>query len=84
MARRYEYLRRQMRAQDMNETMLARRMNVCMQTISDRLRNKTPWKLEEMWKVMKILNLPPEDLHKCFPPGGVAEGELPRMRLVEY
>ena len=41
-------------------------------------------RLEEMWKVMKILNLPPEDLHKCFPPGGVAEGELPRMRLVEY
>lgn len=83
MARRYEYLRRQMSAQDVSETYLARRLNLCMQSVSDRLRNKTPWRMEEMWQVMAILHLPPEELHKCFPPGGVTDGKLPRLRLVE-
>lgn len=39
--------------------------------ISHRFCRRTPWSLDEMYKVLDICQAPPEELHIYFPRGGV-------------
>ncbi len=77
---RYQYL--QERAQELGITpnsYLAEQLGMSHRSLMSRLAaeddpNHIAWRLPEMWRVMKLLREPPENLYLVFPP----DGELPK------
>ena len=49
-------------------------------TFSLRLNNKQHWTLPEMYAILDYFNIPHRELHLYFPPDGLNEAEVLRMR----
>ena len=67
MARPYNLLRRKMKMKSMVLEDIAREFGCTRQTVSNKLRNVTPWTLEECWRVMGMLEIDPCLFYKYFP-----------------
>lgn len=70
MARTYAKLRALMMQNDDTQNDLARLMLVSPQAISNRMNNRSDWKLSEMYAIMNRYHVPHEQLHEVFPEGG--------------
>lgn len=49
---------------------LARLCMVAPTTMSAKMNGQSPWRSDEMWAIMRYLELPNSDLYKIFPPDG--------------
>ena len=67
----YRRLRALMLELGHDQTSLGKRTGMSRQQISDRMICKTPWTLEEVYKVCDALFIPIKDVKKFFPPNGV-------------
>lgn len=70
----YKELRAVMSKHDITQAILARHLLVSTRTIAARLADEPgqAWTLPEMYATMELLNLPFDQLHVYFPPGGIA------------
>nr|DAP24249.1 MAG TPA: Helix-turn-helix XRE-family like protein [Bacteriophage sp.] len=71
----YRRLRALMLELGHDQTSLGKRTGMSRQQISDRMICKTPWTLEEVYKVCDALFIPIKDVKKFFPPNGVEKKE---------
>lgn len=76
MPRQFLKLRAKMLELDINEQYLAKKLELSSQSISNRLNNRYPWTLWEMYAALEILREPPERLFDFFPPP-VANPKMP-------
>lgn len=70
MAKTYAKLRGLMVQNDDTQRDLARLLLLKPQSISDRMSNRSEWKLSEMYAIMNRYHVPHEQLHEVFPEGG--------------
>jgi hypothetical protein len=49
---------------------LAGHLGVEPMTVSQRMVGRTPWKLDEVYKVMDYLEIPKDQIYDYFPPEG--------------
>lgn len=70
MARTYAKLRALMMENDDTQNDLARLLLLKPQSISNRMHNRTDWKLSEMYAIMNRYHVPHEQLHEVFPENG--------------
>lgn len=81
MARPYAKLRSLMIEQDLRIKDLANELGFDdTSVISHRLNHMTPWKVTEMYKILDLLGVPPEQMHVVFPRGGQNEPDVIRTR----
>lgn len=73
MARPYAKLRGLMVANDETAEDLARLLLISSATISDRLNNKSEWKLGEMYAIMNHYRVQHNRLNRIFPMNGKNE-----------
>lgn len=66
-------LRAELVRNDMTLRELATALCLATSRITARMAASCDWTLGEMWLVMEMLNLPPEDLHIYFPKGGMRD-----------
>jgi DNA-binding XRE family transcriptional regulator len=55
---------------EFDQAYIAEKLHVSQQSISNRMRGKYPWTLDEMYAVMDLIQEPYERLHEYFPKGG--------------
>ena len=67
MARPYHALRRTMMARSIKIDDIAAEFHCTRQTVSNKLRNITPWTLDEIWIVMDLLEINPKSMAYYFP-----------------
>lgn len=72
MTRLYRTLRWYMLDADVDTEWLARKLGMSRQSLSLRFNNKVAWRLDEMYKILDILNLPYTELGNCFPKDGIS------------
>ncbi len=46
---------------------LAKPLNLSISTVYAKFKGSSPWKLDEMYYIMKLLKLPDEELNSYFP-----------------
>lgn len=63
----HSLLRGRMKEADITSSYIARKWRASPSTISQRLGGKTPWTAWEMYDLMQMLNIPPEEMHDYFP-----------------
>lgn len=68
----YNYLRGRLRQLGYRDKDLCPVLNLSYVAVSHRMTNKTPWDIEEMYKLLELCRDTPENLHLYFPKGGVA------------
>lgn len=75
MGRRKTYTRliRMLQANGYDQPAVAEQLGLGVSSVSRRYRGKDPWHLDEMYKLMDLLNEPYENLHKLFPKNGIEE-----------
>lgn len=66
----YAKLRGKMAENDINGTALANYFGRTPNYISDRLNIKSPWTIDEVYKIMGLLEIPLEEILTYFPPNG--------------
>lgn len=71
--RRYRKMRARMLELDVDGKWLARQLGLCQQSLSNRMTLRTPWSVDEAYKVLELLRVPAEELHIYFPPNGVSQ-----------
>ena len=71
--RRYELLRLAMRSRGMTGKDAGTVTGLSAASISARMTGQQPWSMEEAYKMLRALLLPPEDIYKYFPPDGIGE-----------
>lgn len=73
MARPYAMLRGAMAANDDTQVDIGRLLLMTPAAVSQRMNNHTPWKLDEMYKLMERYHLPHSELNRYFPMDGKNE-----------
>lgn len=66
----YRKLRAALKERDFLMSDVAEELGVCSVAVSHRMSGRTPWKQDEMYKVMHLLDLPVNQLHVYFPEDG--------------
>lgn len=69
--RLFKRLRGELLVREVNCGWLAQKLNLHPQSLSARMTGRTPWSIEEAYKVLELLGLPDADIRLYFPPGGV-------------
>lgn len=67
MLKKYTQLKVAMIEHDVDEQYLNRKLNRHVGYISAKLNDKTSWKLDEVYKICDILNIPYDEIHVYFP-----------------
>lgn len=75
--RRYEALKRELKIKDIDQKYLADKLGRCPAYVSSRLLGKAPWTMEEMYKIMELINRPAEELYIIFPKDGITPKAKP-------
>lgn len=70
---RYKLLRSVMAEQDISTYDLGELFRKSPRCINDKLSGAVPWTLPEIYRLLDFLELPHDQLHKYFPPNGMAE-----------
>ncbi len=69
---RYDYLAGRLRQLGIRQSDLGDILGICHQAVSHRFRDRTPWTLDEMYRVLELCRAAPEELHIYFPPASQA------------
>ena len=73
--RRYEVLKREFKAKDIDYRYLAGKIGRSAAYISTRMQGRQPWNQSDMYAIMELLNIPLNQLHIVFPKDGIAVKE---------
>lgn len=73
--RRYEVLKREFNAKDIDYRYLSGKIGRSTAYISTRMQGKSPWNQNDMYAIMELLNMPPNQLHIVFPKDGITVKE---------
>ncbi len=73
MARPYAKLRSLMMANDDTQRDLGRMLMLSNVSVSERMNNKTSWRLDEMYAILDRYHVPHSQLHEIFPLNGKNE-----------
>lgn len=68
--KKYRYLRGKLMQLGMQHGYIAKKLGLAESSFSARMRGNTPFKSDEMWAIMKIIDAPAEELHRYFPANG--------------
>lgn len=68
----YRYLSGKLRQLGIRQKDLAVNLGISKSQVSMRFNGWIPWKINEMYTIMDIIQAPPEELHIYFPPKGSA------------
>nr|DAF24242.1 MAG TPA: Helix-turn-helix XRE-family like protein [Caudoviricetes sp.] len=68
----YRKLRALMLENGYDQTTLGRRCGLSRTQVSDRMVDKTPWTLDEVYRVCDALCIEAKDIKQYFPPRGAA------------
>ena len=81
MIRKFELLRRALAGYGIHHSDLAIELGKCSTEISHRMTAKKPWTLEDMYKILELINVDPSQMHRYFPRKGVCtENDMPYKR----
>lgn len=72
MRKRYKKLRGAMAEHDITQEILARHLLIGRRTMSAKFTATSPWNISEMYAAMDLMNLPHDQMHIYFPPGGIS------------
>ena len=64
----YEYLNGRLQQMGIRQAELGDMLGMCSASVSHRFTGRTPWTIDEMYKIMDICQAPAEQLHVYFPP----------------
>lgn len=67
MPRPYNALRKAMKERSVTMVDISEALGCTMQTVSNKMLNRTPWVLEECWAVMTMMSLDPGKMAEYFP-----------------
>ena len=67
---KFRRLRDLLKANDYTFEDVAQRLHVSLGTISARFQGRSPWLLDEQYRVMDMLGVDYEDMYLLFPPDG--------------
>lgn len=70
----YRYLAGRLRQLGLQQSDIGRELDLCQTAVSHRFNGRTPWTVDEMYKVLDLIDAAPEELHVYFPRGGLADG----------
>ena len=73
--RRYEVLKREFKAKDIDYRYLSSKIGRSTAYISTRMQGRQPWNQSDMYAIMELLNMPLNQLHIVFPKGGISVKE---------
>ena len=78
----YNYMYGRLRQLGMTQEDVARRLGLPRAAVSHRFCGRTPWRLDEMYDMLKLMDAKPEELHRYFPPnaGCLQRGETIHRR----
>ncbi len=71
--RKYQLLRELIRAERLTAATLSEMLEHGPQHISECMRGKCMWRVEDCYKILDILNEPRSRIFEVFPPGGFPE-----------
>ena len=80
--KKYSELREEMKKNDIGQAYLAKLLHVSGTYVSLRINGKMSWSLEDSYKILEILRIPPEQIYYYFPPGG-KEVKMPDLSVKE-
>ena len=64
----YRYLSGRLRELGLNQEDLGDALGISGPAISHRFTGRTPWTIDDMYKVLEVCRATPEELHIYFPP----------------
>ncbi len=64
-------LRGRMHEMDINSNALANFLGRSQSYVSTRMTHNSSWELDEIYKILDLLMIPPEEIFTYFPPNGV-------------
>ena len=80
----YVKLKEEMRKQEISQTYLAELLRVSRPYIASRFKGEMPWNSDEMYTILKVLRIPPEQMSIYFPPGGIeVKSNKPKLEEVK-
>lgn len=85
--KRHDYILNELKKNDIDRPFLCQQLDRSHSYVSLRFNGKGSFTLEEAYRIMELANVPPEDIYKAFPPGGIpatARQQKPRLRIVGY
>lgn len=68
----YAQLKRELKYRGIDTPYLAQKLGLKPTAAYDRLSGRTQWRLWEMYKVLDLINMPPDRLHELFDPDSCA------------
>lgn len=69
---KYKQLKAVMFSNDVTWEEIAKKIGRSRAYVSNRSTGKMPFDMNDVYKICSFLHLPHEEIHKFFPPGGVA------------
>lgn len=67
---KYCFLYDRLRSLDLCQQDLADILHISHTAVSNRMTGKTPWDVNEMYRILELCRAKPEELHIYFPPTG--------------
>lgn len=68
---KYQRLRRRLRECDIDQQYLAELLKRSTAYVSNCLLGKSQWQINEVWAIVKICQIEPDEICKYFPPEGI-------------
>ena len=68
---KYQRLRRRLRECDIDQQYLAEMLKRSTAYVSNCLLGKSQWQINEVWAIVRLCQIEPENICKYFPPDGI-------------
>ncbi len=68
---KYQLLRRRLREYDIDQKYLAELLKRSTAYVSNCLLDKSHWQINEVWAIVRLCQIEPEEICKYFPPDGI-------------
>lgn len=68
---KYQRLRRRLRECDIDQQYLAELLKRSTAYVSNCLLDKSHWQINEVWAIVRLCQIEPEEICKYFPPDGI-------------
>jgi len=74
-------LRTEMMRRGFDRAYVARKLNMSVESLGNRftMPHKSPWRLDECYKLIQLLGEDPSNLYRLFPPNGLPAGNFFKM-----
>ena len=73
----YTILQNELKTKGLHQYELADYLGVTASCVSARINGKTPWPIEDCYKVLALIGREPSDISQLFPPSGISVSRKP-------